>query len=97
MSQTSSPLASSLEEAELPASLREPVASRTFTQPLRVNKRHAIPIRARPHLPVQAPTPGTAAIRAGIATASGGVPTSVGHTTLKPGTPGFYEMPALDG
>ena len=33
----------------------------------------------------------------GLAKASGGVLTSVGHTALKPGTPGFYEMPALEG
>jgi hypothetical protein len=36
-------------------------------------------------------------LRLGLAKASGGVLTSVGHTTLKPGAPGFYEMPALEG
>jgi hypothetical protein len=33
----------------------------------------------------------------GLAKTSGGVLTSVGHTTLKPGAPGFHEMPALEG
>ena len=33
----------------------------------------------------------------GLAKASGGLLTSVGNTTFKPGAPGFYEMPALRG
>ena len=33
----------------------------------------------------------------GLAKASRGVPKSVANTALKPGAPGFYEMPALDG